>query len=246
LKRALVAIITVVALIILASTSVAHAYNGPYTYVTGPSDPLIEPLDYPGGDYNCPVVAIGSGITVDGLISDWDTDTPTADLFAPMYRPNAPTYTHQSDLFLRYDPGSTTMYVLVLTTENSEGDLFEGARDEDEAWVKLDGASAETGFTSFEWVELSEAGEPSQAPDGNVWGFEASFALPDPTNPDLRLISVHLNVYGDPEEPMESQTSRTFLIPFIVQVIPEGATIALAVSMSTALGLFVALKRKKL
>lgn len=245
MKRALVAASTVLAIIVLASTGLAYAYNGPYTYDYGPSDPLVEPLDPPGGDYNCPIAAMGGGITVDGLISDWDTDTPTSDLFAPMYRPNAPAYTHQSDLFLRYDSGSTTLYVLVLTTENSEGNLFEGARDADEAWVKLDGASAETPFTSFAWVELSEAGETSQAPDGNVWGFEASLTLPNPTNA-YRTISVHLNVYGDPEEPLESQTSRTFIIPLIFNAVPEGATIALAVSMTTALGLFVAHKRKKL
>jgi hypothetical protein len=232
LKRALIAISTVLAITILASIGIAHAYNGPYTYDNNPPD-------LPGGDYNCPVAAVGGGITVDGLISDWDTDTPTSDLFAPMFRPNAPTFTHQSDLFLRYDQGSNTLYVLVLTTDN-----FEGSRDEDEAWVKLDGASAETPFTSFEWVELSEAGETSQAPDGNVWGFEAALTLPNPADID-RLISVHLDVYGDAEEPCNSETSRTFVLPLIFNAVPEGATIALAVSMSTALGLFVAFKRKK-
>lgn len=244
MKKAIFAAITVLAIIVLASTGLAYAYNGPYTYDNGPSDPMV----YPGGDYNCPVVATGGGITVDGLIADWDTDTPTDDLFAPMFRPNSPTYTHQSDLFLRYDPGTTTMYVLVLTTENSMGALFKGSRDADEAWVKLDGNSAETPFTSFAWVEFSEAGQASEAPDGDVWGFEASFILPDPSNPDQRLMSVHLDLYIDSERALvlASETSRTFLIPFTFQVIPEGTTIALALSMTTALGLFITLKRKKL
>ena len=53
--------------------------------------------------------------TVDGNPNEWDL---TNDFFADMYRAGNSSKVIQSKLYLRYDPSTSTLYVLVLTLDD--------------------------------------------------------------------------------------------------------------------------------
>ena len=177
-----------------------------------------------------PTPATGTA-NVDGLIeSEWDLSEGSSDFFAEMYRAGNPTKPHQSNLYLRYDPSDSTLYVLVLTL-----DAYPGLREPDEAWIKIDDVKKVDGnypAANFAWVEF----DPEVA---NVKGFEAKFTLP----PGQYIIDAHVNVRGS--EPPYSETSRTINTQLFINVIPEGSMLALTASLLAAFGLFVVHKRKK-
>ena len=176
-----------------------------------------------------PTPATGDA-NVDGFSSEWDLSEGSDDFFAPMYRAGNPAKPIQSNLYLRYDPSDSTLYVLVLTL-----DAYPGLREADEAWIKIDGVKKVDGnypAANFAWVEF----DPSVA---NVRGFEAKFTLP----PGQYLIDAHINVLGS--EPPYSETSRTINTQLFINVIPEGSMLALMISLIAAFGLFVAHNRKK-
>ena len=172
-----------------------------------------------------PIPATGTA-DVDGDPSEWGS----SDFFAAMYRAGNPSKPIQSNLYLRYDPSFSTLYVLVLTL-----DAYPGLREADEAWIKIDGVKKVDGdypVANFAWVEF----DPSVA---NVRGFEAKFTLP----PGQYIIDAHVNVRGS--EPPYSETSRTINTQLFINVIPEGSMLALTIGLIAAFGLFVAHKRKK-
>ena len=161
--------------------------------------------------------------TVDGNPGEWDL---TNDFFADMYRAGTSDKVVQSKLYLRYDPATDTLYVLVLAEP-----AYPGLREADEAWVKIDGAKKVDGtYADFAWVELN----PPET--DYVKGYEASFTLPEGSY----MLDVHLNVYGDGQ----SQTSRTLKANIPLFVVPEGPIIALIIASITAFGLYT-YKRKK-
>jgi hypothetical protein len=169
--------------------------------------------------------------TVDGDPSEWDL---TDDFFADMYRAGDPTKVVQSKLYLRYDPSTSTLYVLVLT----EAD-YPGLRESDEAWVKIDGTKMVDGsYADFEWIEFPAA-DPYYPTYVN--GFEASFTL----GKGEYTLDAHINVYSINEEKQESQTSRVVKTGLDLFVIPEGSTILLISGTFLALGLFAYKRRKK-
>ena len=134
--------------------------------------------------------------TVDGDPSEWDTDElyEPNDFFADMHRAGELDKVVQSKLYLRYDPSTSTLYVLVLTLDD-----YPGERDADEAWVKIDGAKMVDGdYDDFEWIELNPY-DP-----GYVKGFEANFTLAQ----GQYILDAHINVYSINEDEKETQTSR--------------------------------------
>ena len=174
--------------------------------------------------------------TVDGDPSEWDTNelvTPN-DFFADMYRAGDPLKVIQSKLYLRYDPSTSTLYVLVLTLDD-----YPGEREADEAWVKIDGAKMVDGdYDDFEWIELN----PEDA--NYVKGFEASFTLAQ----GEYILDAHINVYSINEEEKETQTSRVNILTSLpLFVVPEVAlgTIALLGSAGMAFIGFEGFKRRR-
>ncbi len=95
------------------------------------------------------------GITVDGNLAEWTV----ADFFADMYRAGKADFKVESKLYLRYNCGNGTLYVMVETV--ADVDLADG-----DDFVKIDGAKR---------VGSPNIGNYTQNPDNEGW--EASFAL---------------------------------------------------------------------
>ena len=92
--------------------------------------------------------------TVDGDPSEWNL---TVDFFANMTRAFDETKQLQSKLYLRYDPTTETLYVLVLTEPD-----YPGLRLTGDAWFDvyvstesdMPGKELTGGSASFAWVEF--------------------------------------------------------------------------------------------
>ena len=137
-----------------------------------PSTPEEPPVSEPG-DLTCGVA------TVDGDYGEWDL---TEDLFAEMHEAGDPEKDHMSNLYLRYDVTTSTMYVLVLREGNWEPD--ESAQN---AWVKIydlgQSPLVDGNSSGFQWVY-----------DGNTLiGYEAAFALVDGIYTEFEA---HISVNG--------------------------------------------------
>jgi len=165
--------------------------------------------------------------TVDGDPSEWDL---AADFFADMYRAFDDGKQLQSKLYLRYDPITETLYVLVLTETD-----YPGLRLTDDAWFDVDyvpGKELDGDSASFAWVEFNPV-------VSNVKGFEGSFHLPV----GEYLMKAHIQVYDEVEG--SSETSGTLKAGLDLFVVPEGATLLIMASGFAAFGLFAYKRRKK-
>lgn len=160
---------------------------------------------------------------VDGQITEWDL---TNDVSIDMYRAGKSDFTVQSKAYLRYDVATGTVYILVLAEPGSPG-----LKQNDEAWVKIDGRKVVDGtYSTFEWVNPGFDGDPN-----HVQGFEASFLLPQ----GKFNIDIHLNVFDDGE----SQTSRTLKTGIKIFVLPEYALGGLA-AISACFAAYIIIKKR--
>ncbi len=138
---------------------------------------------------------------VDGDPSEWNL---TTDHFAEMHRAGKAAKPVDSQLYVRYDCNTATVFVLVLA-EPGEPALFDTAT----AWCAVDGQNHKV-FTDqsgndgtapdFAWIDLGYDGDPTHA-----LGYEASFPLGDGT---FDLIA-HVDVYAA----SAGQTSATIGFP---------------------------------
>ena len=121
----------------------------------------------------------GTADVDDGNHSEWDL---SEDFFAEMHEAGDPGKELLSNLYLRYDVSTVTMYALVLREGNWEPDA-----SADDAWVKIydlgqsplvDGNSSD-----FQWLY-----------DGSTLiGYEAAFALPEGIYAE---VEAHISVDG--------------------------------------------------
>lgn len=173
----------------------------------------------------------GTAIIIDGDLegeSEWILTGDPNDFFADMYRAGTSDENHpkESELYLRYDPSTSTLYILVLTIE---GPVI---MENDEAWVKINGNVKVDGSypdSDFAWIN----------PDTNTGyadGFEAKIYLPQGSY----TIDVHVNVWNDGE----SQTSRPLEV-LDLTVVPEVAIGTTIVAVIAAAALFAVYKHKK-
>jgi hypothetical protein len=124
---------------------------------------LIFPASWPGK------LLQGSGVggaqpvygtaTVDGNPGEWAGDP----VFTGMYRAWKTTKPLETNLYLRYDCATGTMYALVKTAGSWPVLVQPG-----EAWIAINSNSNKVSFTSFAYV--GQSGD-------NAQGWEASFAL---------------------------------------------------------------------
>ena len=169
--------------------------------------------------------------TVDGDPSEWE---PTEDFFANMYRAFNETKQLESKLYLRYDPTTETLYVLVLTEPE-----YPGLRIDEHAWFDvyvstisdMPGKELNPGSANFTWVEFN----PEVS---NVKGFEGSFHLPM----GEYIMKAHIQIYDEVEG---SETSGTLKAGLDLFVVPEGTTLLIMLSGFAAFGLFAYKRRKK-
>jgi hypothetical protein len=177
-----------------------------------------------------PYPTIGTA-TVDGAYGEWDL---TDDFFANMYRAGKDDAQHpvESKLYLRYDPPTETLYLLVLT---EPGVL--GLKLADDAWAAIDGISnkkvnGNSGNDGtppdFAWVNPT---------NGNVDGFEASFKL---AIGEYELI-VHIQVFDD----AEAQTSKTLRPNIELFIIPETIVATTLLATLAGGGVFYFIKKRQ-
>lgn len=127
-----------------------------------------------------PAANTGSGITVDGDLSEWSS----ADFFANMYRAAKSDKEVESELWLRYDCSTNILYVAVkaaagVTIIASDDDNYVKFGQNDK---RVDGNDAPPDGT-----------QPNFAYAGET-GWEASFSVAPGTYPDL---NVHAQVQHD-------------------------------------------------
>lgn len=140
-------------------------------------------------------LSTNGGITVDGDYSDWNL---TDDFFAEMHRAGDPSKKLESNVYLRYDCATQTMYVLVLTVDG-----VPGLAETNNSWVKIGGQTGnivDGNDASFAWVGLGYDGNQT-----HVQGYEASFSIA----PGSYTVAVHIQVFDDGA----SQTSATGTAP---------------------------------
>ncbi len=185
---------------------------------------------------------VSNGVaTVDGVLGEGEWNL-SADFFADMYWAGKDDDNHQliSKCYLKYD-GVGTLYILVLTVERSPSYFECLTTPTDGAWakiylpsnlnnmfLKLDGTDA----ANFEWVTI----------DGICRGYEGRLAI----TPGEYYINVHINVDDPQITQADSQTSKFLeLQRMTLNVVPEGAMIAISASMIGAFGFFIVHKRRK-
>lgn len=136
----------------------------------------------PGWAANPPEPTYGSA-DVDGEFGEWDLG---GDFFADMYRAGNPGKPVESKLYLRYDCGSSTLYVLVLAEPGVRVAVIP-----DDAFVKINGSKLVGGGSGDDGIPPDFAWVDS---DGTTaLGWEASCYL-DEGSFDF---DVHTNVYDD-------------------------------------------------
>lgn len=178
--------------------------------------------------------------TVNGVLDtdEWDL---SADFFAGMYNGWSATKNHEASVYLKYDPPSDTLYVLVLVEPG-----YVGVVDSEESWVSIQ--SSDNGMTSPKVVfkDFAYVGESG----GYCQGYEASFKL----EPGSWWIVVHLNVKmpedEKPLEDIEPETAGTDgkTIPLVVPpdfVVPETPLATTLLSILGAAGVFMVYRRKQ-
>jgi opacity protein-like surface antigen len=135
---------------------------------------------------------------VDGYYAEWDL---TNDYFADMYRAGNPNKPVESELYLRYDCVSNTLYALVLNLPDVVGYIDSTAVT---SWIAIDDnsnkvvneASGNDGIPpDFAWIDRGYDGDPQ-----HVRGYEASFIL----YPGSYEIYAHTDIWDN-----NTQTSAT-------------------------------------
>ena len=182
-----------------------------------------------------PYTTIGSAV-VDGNAGEWNLAT---DFFADMTRAGIVDANHplESKAYLRYDPATQIMYVLVLTEPGIPAIVSTG-----DAWAAIDDISNKV----FTGASVNDANQPNfawvgQSYDGNsnhALGYEASFSLAQGNY----LIILHIQVYDDGE----TQTSATAGLKAGIDlfVVPETAVFTTLIGVLAAGGAFLAYKKR--
>lgn len=176
--------------------------------------------------------------TVNGVLDtdEWDL---SADFFAGMYNGWSATKNHEASVYLKYDPPSDTLYVLVLVEPG-----YVGVVDSEESWVSIQ--LSDNGMTSPKVVfkDFAYVGESG----GYCQGYEASFKL----EPGSWWIVVHLNVKaledGLPTGKTETAGTDGKTIPLVVPpdfVVPETPLATTLLSILGAAGVFMVYRRKQ-
>jgi hypothetical protein len=181
-----------------------------------------------------PYTSIGTAV-VDGNFGEWNLAN---DFFADMTRAGktGPNHPIESKAYLRYDPTTQIMYVLVLT----EQDIPALTRSGD-AWAAINiisnkvftGASGNDATQpNFAWIDKSYDGNNNHAR-----GYEASFSLA----PGNYHIIIHLQVLDDGE--CETSATAGLKCGIDLFVVPEYPLAALAVLLS-CFGAFAVFKKR--
>ena len=135
-----------------------------------------------------PTVNCGTGITVDGDSSDWDL---TADFFTDMHLSGDPTKVVLGKCYLRYNPTTRVLYILVLQVLPSQYNYMTPA---DDSYVKIgsltkaNGASGNNGVApDFAFIAPDVSG-----PQDIAHGYECSFSI---TEGNYTGLNVHQQVF---------------------------------------------------
>jgi hypothetical protein len=154
---------------------------------------LLPLVAFPAPPYPTPGTAV-----VDGDYGEWNL---TTDFFADMYRAGNPDKPVESELYLRYDCISNTLYALVLNLPGVVGYIDSSAVT---SWIAIDDnsnkvvneLSGNDGVPpDFAWIDRGYDGNPQ-----HVHGYEASFTL----YPGSYEIMAHTDIWDD-----DTQTSAT-------------------------------------
>lgn len=175
--------------------------------------------------------------TVDGVLDtdEWDL---SADFFAGMYNGWDATKNHEASVYLKYDPPSDTLYVLVLVEPG-----YVGVVDSKESWVSIQASDNEKTNPKVVFKNFAYVGESG----GYCQGYEASFTL----EPGSWWIVVHLNVVLKADLPTDdTETAGTDgkTIPLVVPpdfVVPETPLATTLLSILGAAGVFMVYRRKQ-
>lgn len=185
-----------------------------------------------------PYTSIGSAV-VDGNTGEWDLTDHTDDFFADMTRAGKVDARHpiESKAYLRYDPATQIMYVLVLTQPGIPAVI-----KADDAWAAINGISHKvfTGASvndatqpNFAWVEKGYDGHNNHAK-----GYEASFRL---AQGNYQII-IHLKVLDDGE--CETSATQGLKCGIDLFVVPETPIFTTLIGTLAAGGAFLAYKKR--
>lgn len=177
-----------------------------------------------------PVPSSGVAV-VDGKINEWNLE---ADFFTNMYLSGqSEDNIILSKLYLRYDLITHTLFVLVLTADNSITMIID-KKNQVETYFKIGNeikvSSPES--ENFKWVNPDSKGQYAM-------GFEASFTL----LPGTYDILVHANVAPQGKSETSSTLKAGMLLDIVV--LPEPGSIFAIASVAGATGLFAAYKSSK-
>lgn len=170
----------------------------------------------------------GTAVVDGNYEGEWDLSN---DFFAEMYLSGQiEDKIVLTNLYLRYDLNTHTLYVLVLTVDNSITMIID--KNQVETYFKIDNEIKVSPPESenFKWVNPDTQGKYAM-------GFEASFML----DPGTYNILVHANVAPEGK----SQTSSTLKAGINLVVLPESDFIFMIASIAAAIGLFTVYKRFK-
>jgi hypothetical protein len=190
-----------------------------------------------------PVPLIGTA-NVDGNSSEWNlsSDPLTGDFFSNMYRAwkDDGSKPITSKAYLRYDPITDTLYVLVLAQPNCFIEMGDG-----EATIKIGQTKVVDEFTGddgnvpdFRWIGQGAGGDATHA-----LGFEASFSI----GPGSYEIRIHVNMYEDGESRQTSGTPNQY-IPLQIpphSVVPETPFATTLVAVVAAAAVFAVYRRSQ-
>jgi hypothetical protein len=181
-----------------------------------------------------PYTSIGKA-EVDGKYGEWNLAN---DFFADMTRAGktGPDHPIESKAYLRYDPTTQIMYVLVLAEQD-----IPALTKSDDAWAAINVISNKvfTGSSvndatqpNFAWIQRGYDGN-----DKHALGYEASFRL---AQGNYHII-IHLQVLDDGE--CETSATAGLKCGIDLFVVPEYPLAALAVLLS-CFGAFAVFKKR--
>jgi hypothetical protein len=206
--------------------------------------PTPTPAPSPSPTPSPKIPLLGSAI-VDGKTTEWNTDSGSSDFFANLYTGYDQNGKGQvaGIAFIRYQPSTMTVYVLVLASNG-----YVGLAGSSVNWIAISQTFGEvknkvvTAGSNNDGVppDFAYVGEDKAA--GTIEGFEASFKL----DPGTYYIAIHLQVQDASGH--GSATAGTYLktVPVIFELpdIPLAPTLVAALTAFAAFGVFKLTKRK--